>query len=186
VRYRATVRIRHSDVNHANGKDLPMFKLRPASRSDEAALGRYGAALMRQHHAADPRRFILTENPEAGYGRFLVSQIEDGDCLVMVAEQASEVVGYVFADIERTSWRDLRGPCGFIHDVYVDERARRQGTGRELVRAAIAWIHSRGMSQVVLWSKSGNESAQRLFSELGFRRTMIEMTLDRESSAPEV
>jgi hypothetical protein len=32
-------------------------------------------------------------------------------------------------------------------------------------------------------SKSGNESAQRLFAELGFRRTMIEMTLDRD--APE-
>lgn len=157
-----------------------MIRLRPAAPSDEAALGRYGAALMRQHHASDPARFILTEHPEAGYGRFLVSQIAEPDCLVMVAERSNEVVGYVFADIERTSWRDLRGPCGFIHDVYVDARARREGAGRELVRAAIAWIHSRGMSQVVLWSKSGNESAQRLFASLGFRSTMIEMTLDRE------
>ena len=162
-----------------------MIKLRPAIRSDEAALGRYGAALMRQHHASDPRRFILTDRPEAGYGRFLVSQLEDPDCLVMVAEQSNAIVGYVFADIERTSWRDLRGPCGFIHDVYVDESVRRQGTGRELVRAAIAWIHSREMAQVVLWSKSGNDSAQNLFAGLGFRRTMIEMTLDRSSSEPE-
>ena len=157
-----------------------MIQLRPAAPSDEAALGRYGAALMRQHHASDPRRFILTEHPEAGYGRFLVSQLADPDCLVMVAERSNEVVGYVFADIERTSWRDLRGPCGFIHDVFVDASARREGAGRELVRAAIAWIHARGMSQVVLWSKSGNESAQRLFASLGFRSTMIEMTLDRE------
>jgi GNAT superfamily N-acetyltransferase len=161
-----------------------MIQLRPATKTDEASLGRYGAALMRQHHASDPRRFIQTDHPEAGYGRFLVSQLGDPDVLVMVAEREGEAVGYVFADIERTSWRDLRGPCGFIHDVYVDERVRRSGTGSELVRAAIDWIHSRGMSQVVLWSKSGNENAQHLFASLGFRKTMIEMTLDRQDSKP--
>ena len=137
---------------------------------------------MRQHHASDPRRFILTDRPEAGYGRFLVSQLADPGCLVLVAEVSNEVVGYVFAQIEPTSWRDLRGPCGFIHDVYVHERHRQQGTGRALLGAAIDWIRSRGLSQVVLWSKSGNDAAQRLFAKLGFRETMIEMTLDRERS----
>ena len=44
--------------------------------------------------------------------------------------------------------------------------------------AAIEWAHSRGMAQVVLWSKSRNDGAQRLFAKLGFRDTMIEMTLD--------
>ena len=137
---------------------------------------------MRQHHSADPKRFILTDRPEAGYGRFLVSQLANPDYLVLVAEQSGEVVGYVHAALEGTSWRDLRGPCGFVHDVYVDERMRHQGTGRELVRAAIDWVHSRGLSQVVLWSKSGNEAAQHLFASLGFRRTMIEMTLDKPTS----
>ena len=159
-----------------------MINLRPAAKPDEAVLGRLGAALMRQHHASDPRRFILTERPEAGYGRFLVSQLANPDSLVLVAEVSDEIVGYVFADIEPTSWRDLRGPCGFIHDVYVREGMRRQGTGAELVQAAIAWVRSRGMSQVVLWSKSGNEAAQRLFARLGFRDTMVEMTLDPAAS----
>ena len=159
-----------------------MVDIRAAEKSAEAALGRLGAALMRQHHASDPRRFILTDRPEAGYGRFLVSQLANPDYLVLVAERSNEVVGYVFAGIEPTSWRDLRGPCGFIHDVYVHESARREGAGRELLRAAIEWIHSRGMSQVVLWTKTGNDSAQRLFARLGFRETMTEMTLDREAS----
>ncbi len=139
---------------------------------------------MRQHHTADPHRFILTDRPEAGYGRFLVSQLANPDSLVLVAELSNEIVGYVFADIEPTSWRDLRGPCGFIHDVYVREPVRRRGTGRELVRAAIAWVRSRGLSQVVLWSKSGNQAAQRLFATLGFRDTMVEMTLDQDASEP--
>ena len=155
-----------------------MIAIRPAKQSDQEILGRYGAALMRQHHASDPRRFIMTEHPESGYGRFLVSQLEDPDCAVLVAEDTGHVLGYVFASLEGTSWRDLRGPCGFIHDVYVAEEARRRGVGQELARAAIGWIRSRGMGQVVLWSKTKNEAAQRLFATLGFRDTMVEMTLD--------
>ena len=161
-----------------------MIKIRPAAIDDQEALGRYGAALMRQHHAADPRRFILTDRPESGYGRFLVSRLSDPSFVVLVAELSGEVVGYVLAGLEPTSWRDLRGPCGFVHDVYVDERARRQGTGQALLSAAIAWAQSKGLAQAVLWSKSGNDAAQRLFAGLGFRPTMIEMTLDRETSKP--
>ena len=161
-----------------------MIPIRPASTSDVVALGRLGAALMRQHHASDPRRFILTDRPEEGYGRFLVSQLANPDLLVRVAERENEVVGYVLAGIEPTSWRDLRGPCGFIHDVYVHESARRQGTGQALVRAAIEWAHSRGMTQVVLWSKTRNDAAQIMFAKLGFRETMTEMTLDGEASKP--
>jgi ribosomal protein S18 acetylase RimI-like enzyme len=159
-----------------------MISIRPASKSDEVVLGRLGAALMRQHHASDPRRFILVDRPEEGYGRFLISQLANPDYLVLVAERENEVLGYVFAGIEPTSWRDLRGPCGFIHDVYVHESARRQSIGQSLLRAAIAWAHSRGRAQIVLWSKSGNDGAQSLFAKLGFRDTMIEMTLDGEPS----
>jgi ribosomal protein S18 acetylase RimI-like enzyme len=160
-----------------------MIAIRTAVKADQEILGRYGAALMRQHHASDPRRFILTDRPEAGYGRFLVSQLADPDCLVLVAQSSGEIVGYLYAGIEPTSWKELRGPCGFVHDVYVDERVRRQGIGGELVRAAISWIRSKGHPQVVLWSKPKNDAAQRLFTELGFRATMIEMTLDHESLA---
>ena len=38
--------------------------IRPARVADEPALGRYGGALMRQHHALDPQRFIRSEQPE--------------------------------------------------------------------------------------------------------------------------
>lgn len=158
-----------------------MITIRPATTSDQEPLGRFGGALMRQHHAADPRRFIQVEHPEAGYGRFLVSQIPNPNSLVVVAEYSGTVVGYVYADVESTNWMELRGPCGVVHDIYVDESARRLGAGRELMRAAIAWIRSKGQSQVVLLTKTRNEHAQRLFATLGFRPTMMEMTLDQDA-----
>jgi len=156
--------------------------IRPATTSDEAALGRYGGALMRQHHELDPRRFILTERPEAGYGRFLMSRLDDPDSVVLVAERAGAIVGYVYAGLEPLNWRELRAPCGFVHDVYVEAGARRQAIGDRLVQAAIAWVATKGMPRVVLWSAARNDAAQRLFDRLGFRRTMVEMTLDLEDS----
>ena len=155
-----------------------MITIRPAHASDQEALGRYGAALVHQHHAADSRRFIYVAHPEAGYGRFLVSQITNPDSLVLVAEHEGKVVGYVFAGVEGTDWMDLRGPSGVVHDIYVDESARHLGAGRELLHAAITWVRSKGRTQVVLLTKTKNEHAQHLFAALGFRPTMIEMTLD--------
>ena len=155
-----------------------MLTIRPATAADEQILGRFGAALMRQHHAADARRFILLEQPEEGYGRFLVSQIKSPNSLVLVADNGSAIVGYVYADVESTNWMELRGPCGVVQDVYVDDAARRLGAGRLLLNAAIAWIGSKGRTQVVLMTKSRNVNAQHLFTALGFRPTMIEMTLD--------
>jgi len=99
---------------------------------------------------------------------------------VMVAAKAGQVVGYVYADVEPTNWMELRGHCGVVQDVYVDAAARSQGAGRALVHAAIEWIGSRGFSQVVLMTKTRNEHAQNLFTALGFRKTMIEMTLDQD------
>ena len=157
-----------------------MITIRPATASDQDQLGIFGGALMRQHHAADPKRFLHVEHPEAGYGRFLVSQLSNPNSLVMVAENAGTVIGYIFADVEPTNWMELRGPCGVVQDVYVDEAARHLGAGRELMNAAIAWIRSKGRSQVVLLTKTANEHAQHLFTKLGFRMTMIEMTLDQE------
>jgi len=162
-----------------------MITIRPATASDQEHLGRFGGALMRQHHTADPKRFIQVEQPESGYGRFLVSQLSSPNSLVMVAEHSGTVIGYVFAEVESTSWMELRGPCGVVHDIYIDEAARRLGAGRKLMSAAIAWIRSKDRSQVVLLTKSRNEHAQHLFTTLGFRPTMIEMTLDQDTKGEE-
>jgi len=156
--------------------------LRPARPSDEAALGRFGGALMRLHHAWDPQRFIMTPHPERGYGRFLVSQLDDPESVVLVAERTGVVVGYVYASLEPMSWKELRDACGFIHDVYVDEPARGNGVGAVLVRGAIAWLRDQGAPRVILGSAAKNVTAQRLFDRLGFRSTMIEMTLELGAS----
>ena len=115
-------------------------------------------------------------HPEAGYARFLGSQLDRPDVAIFVAEDQEEVVGYVYAGIEPISWKELRDKCGYVHDLVVDDTHRRRGLGTALMQAALAWMTERGLPRVVLWTAQPNETAQRLFDRLGFRRTMIEMT----------
>ncbi|HUE89123.1 MAG TPA: GNAT family N-acetyltransferase [Vicinamibacterales bacterium] len=153
--------------------------IREATRDDLAALGRLGAVLMRAHYAFDPRRFLAPgDAPEDGYACFLDTQLREPDVVILVAEQAGRVVGYVYAGLEPLSWKELRGPAGFIHDVAVDDPARGTGVARELIAAAIEWLRQRGAPRVMLWTAAQNERARRLFDAAGFRNTMVEMTLE--------
>ncbi len=154
-------------------------RVRSATRADLPALGRLGAHLMTVHYEFDRRRFVApTGNPAAGYAHFLASQIDAADATVLVAERAGAVVGYVYAGIEPFSWKELREAAGFVHDIVVDGPARRSGVAVALMDAAIAWVRAQGVGSVMLWTAAPNEGAHRLFERLGFRRTMIEMTLD--------
>ena len=157
--------------------------IRRATPGDEAALGRFGAALMRMHHGLDPQRFLATSDPERGYGRFLVSQLDDADTLVLVAELDGVVVGYAYASLQPMSWMDLRAACGGLHDVFVDEAVRGRGVGEALVRESIAWLEARDVPRVVLWTAARNPGARRLFERLGFRPTTVEMAREAGGGA---
>ena len=154
-----------------------MLTIRRAEPRDAVALGTLGATLMRTHYAFDPQRFLAAgDDAERGYAAFLRSQLNDDDAAVFVAERDGRIVGYVYAGLEPLSWKELRGPAGFIHDVMVEEGERGAGAGRALIEAAISWLRERGAPRVMLWTAEPNEGAQGVFLRLGFRRTMIEMT----------
>jgi ribosomal protein S18 acetylase RimI-like enzyme len=57
-------------------------------------------------------------------------------------------------------------------------RAVKKGIAESLVQEAIDWLRAHGAPRVVLWTAEQNAAAQHLFSRIGFRRTMIEMTLE--------
>ena len=151
--------------------------IRRATESDLPVLGRLGAMLLQMHYDFDPQRFMApaASSPE-GYAWFLGSQLNQNDAAVFVAQDGGSVIGYVYAGLEPQSWKELREPAGFIHDVVVDESNRKSGVATRLMETALEWLHSRGAPRVILWTAEQNHSAARLFSHLGFRRTMIEMT----------
>src|SRR5690606_14866002 len=166
----------------ASGTSGPVT-IRPATPSDEHALGRLGALLVHVHHGFDPERFIdVVPETSARYGAFLRAQLDRPDALVLVAEIEGEVVGYAYAADEGYDYASLRGPAGVIHDLVVDPAYRRRGLGRRLLDAAVAELESRGVPRIVVMTAERNELAQRMCAQAGFRRTMIEMTRESEGA----
>jgi ribosomal protein S18 acetylase RimI-like enzyme len=155
------------------------MQIRKALPSDSPALGRLGAMLMRAHYEFDRQRFLAPHpGSESGYASFLGSLLDSEDDVVFVAEDEGTIVGYVYAALEPLSWKELRGPAGFVHDVAVAEEARKTGVAKQLMEAAIAWLREHRAPRVILWTASPNTAARNLFQSLGFRSTMIEMTLE--------
>jgi ribosomal protein S18 acetylase RimI-like enzyme len=166
-----------SDNTKSESRTGPI--IRRATPADLALIGRLGALLVKEHYDFDPQRFLAARpgTPE-GYASFISTQLEDPDVAVLVAEDNGDVIGYTFAAVEGYDYMALRGPAGVLHDVIVDPEHRGQGVGRLLLDAALEFFRSRGVPRVVLSTAARNEAAQRLFKSIGFRRTMIEMTID--------
>jgi len=157
--------------------------IRRATNADLPTLGRLGALLVQQHHDFDSRRFLAgNRSTPHHYSEFLGSQLADPDVVVLVAEQDQQVIGYTFAAMEGYDYKSLRGPAGLLHDILVDPDHRGHGVGRRLLDETVSILQQRGARQIVLSTAERNDSAQRLFARLGFRRTMIEMT--RELDEP--
>lgn len=155
--------------------------IRRAEPRDLESLGRLGAMLMQTHYAFDPKRFLSPgDTAESGYSSFLGSVLAQPDACVFVAEENGAIAGYVFVQLEPLSWKELRGPAGFIHDVAVREESRRARIAAKLTEAALEWLREQRAPRVILWTAAPNEAARTLFHRIGFRDTMIEMTMELE------
>jgi ribosomal protein S18 acetylase RimI-like enzyme len=154
--------------------------IRRAKRTEMGAVARMAAALVREHHALDPRRFMLVEPLEDGYRQWLGKEIGRRGAVILVAEEDDEIVGYAYGTMEPRNWSDLLDACGKLNDVYVTPPARRRRIARRLTEAMLIELAALGAPRVVLMSAEQNPGAHALFASVGFRRTMIEMTRERD------
>ena len=147
-------------------------------------VGELGALLVKTHHDFDSRRFLApSSRTPADYASFLAAQLDDPDVAILVADANATVLGYAFAAVEGYDYMALRGPAGVVHDVIVEPEHRRQGVGRALLEAALAFLRSRAVARAIVSTAEQNEAAQRLLATMGFRRTMIEMARELDSTA---
>lgn len=158
--------------------------VRPAAASDLPILGKLAAELVRFHHEIDPERFFLPSGVEEGYRRWLGTELANSEAIVLVAELDGEVVGYVYGRLEKRDFNMLLSAHAALHDVLVVERARRSGAAAALIEAFASRAAERGVPRVVLHTATSNTKAQALFRKLGFRDTMLEMTLEMPKTTP--
>lgn len=151
-------------------RDMTLADLEPVSLLAEQ--------LVLLHHGWDTTRFFTTPDVAKGYRRYFQSQLGVEGVLLLTAEVEGAIAGYLFGTLEARDWAKLLDAHGAVHDVFVSVAHRRQGVAHALMNEAKARFLSLGARQVVLYSASSNTQGQALFRQLGYRPTMVEMTLD--------
>ena len=71
-------------------------------------------------------------------------------------------------------------PFGLVEDVFVEEAARGQGTGRELLKALIEEAKKRGCYKLIATSRHGRDDVHAWYERLGFRDHGIEFRMNFE------
>lgn len=165
-------------LSAARRHDAHAMMIRHATENDLPAMSRLAASLVRLHHAFDADRFLLPERIEEGYRWWFSKELQNPGAVLLVAEEGSEIAGYAYGRMEERDWNMLLDACGALHDLFVDERYRGSGIGRQLVLRAIDELKGRGAPRVVLHAATSNTNAQQLFKSVGFRPTMVEMTCE--------
>ncbi len=158
--------------------------MRRATAADLPILGKLAAELVGFHHAIDPARFFLPSGVEEGYRRWLGQEIGSDEAIVLVAELDGEVVGYLYGRLEKRDFNMLLSAHAALHDVLVIDRARRSHAGEALVTDFARLAAERGAPRIVLHTAVSNTRAQALFRKLGFRETMLEMTMETGAAKP--
>jgi GNAT superfamily N-acetyltransferase len=143
--------------------------LRAATISDYAAIRDllHDSDAYHAHHAPDLAR--LPDTP-----RFtrddLTELLAHATCLVLVAEEAGDIVGFVEASIRHPDRPDeATDPWCGINNLAVAQPWRRRGIGKQLVAAAEDWARHNAITQVRLDVFEFNEGARSLYDELGYR-----------------
>ena len=111
---------------------------------------------------------LVHEQAQAFWSR-VAEGVAKGERALLIAEDAHGICGtvqLVFAPFENQPHR------ADLAKMLVHRRARRQGLGEALMRAAEAMAHSCGKSLLVLDATTGGD-AERLYQRLGWQRVGV-------------
>lgn len=155
-----------------------MTLVREMTADDLQPVSLLAEQLVKLHHGWDTARFFITDDIAKGYRWYFNSLLGDAESLLLVAELDGVIAGYLYGSVEPRDWAKLLDAHGAIHDVFVAEAHRQHGVARALMNEAKTRLGAKGAKQLVLYSASANTQGQALFRALGYRPTMVEMTLD--------
>ena len=155
-----------------------VIDIKKATKRDLPQIAKLAGALVRQHYAFDPKRFMLIDNPEQGYEWWFGKELTNEKALILRAKLDGEIVGYAYARQEPRDWNQLLDAHAALHDILVADSARRRGIGKLLLERVLSEMKQRGAPRVVLHTATKNRAAQKLFASFGFRQTMLEMTCE--------
>lgn len=118
------------------------------------------------------RRFYRQPPDLQGARRFITERLRANESAVLLAlvegDGSSKAVGFVqlYPAFSSVSMK----PLWILNDLYVVPEARRHGVGKALMESARQLALSTGSKELILETAKDNDSAQKLYEQLGHRR----------------
>jgi ribosomal protein S18 acetylase RimI-like enzyme len=114
------------------------------------------------------RRFYEQPGDVALASAYLHARLERGESTILLAEADGDLLGFVQL---YPTWCSVAAARIFVlYDLFVDDRVRRGGVGRALMRAAQDFGRAAGAVRLDLSTARTNARAQALYESLGWQR----------------
>ena len=119
------------------------------------------------------RKLLWDESSDAEHRAEMLDIYEHTETqFVLVAETADgRIVGFLEASI-RSFVEDCHSDhVGYLEGWFVEEKYRRGGIGRKLVKAAESWAQSKGCAEMASDAEVGNDASLQAHQNLGYEET---------------
>lgn len=156
--------------------------IRRATQLDIPAVLPMVSKICALHETWDAAKYGFLPNPAQRYEGWLGKLVNSDRTVFLVAEDQTnaQLAGFLVATIEREIPIYRLKEFAFIHDLWVEPEYRRSGVARQLVMQTIEQFQKMGVEQIRLDTAAKNDAARKLFSECGFRPSVVEMLIELE------
>lgn len=160
-------------MGNTTGVHVDDIIIRQAVEDDVDRIGELWKRLVTHHRLLDEQLPEAAEDGDKLYAHHILNRLEDQLTRVFVAEVDGQVVGYVFGIVvDLVPEMFIAEPGGFLADIYVDEKYRGKGIGRDLVDALTKWFRARGVAYVELYVANKNDDARDFWDKIGAKDLM--------------
>ncbi len=134
------------------------------------------------HHKAVNSFFSRVDDAHEKFGEFALSNIRNREkWIVLIAFYGDEFAGYCMAAIEEYPPLYEKTKYGYIMDMAVREKHRRNNIGTKLFLMVADWFRERGLLRIELHAVAANSTGLEFWRKLGFEDFMIKMSKDIQS-----
>ena len=143
------------------------MQIRRARKEDLEAVSDLIVRTKRLNNEFDPL-FAVVPDAKTRAEKYISSTIGTQDKLLLVAVEASKVVGMIRAEMRERIFYEPHSE-GFITDFYILPEHRRKALGNDMLQQAAAELKKMGAQIIVADVPSRNDIANRFYTKRGFR-----------------
>ncbi|MFT2093017.1 N-acetyltransferase family protein [Paraglaciecola sp. 2405UD69-4] len=148
------------------------IKIRPAVISELPILREFEQGII-----ATERPFNECLKPEGIHYYDLGALIESDKSIVMVAEDAGQIIASGYARIRESKPHLIHDFHIYLGFMYVVESHRGQGINQLIMEALVLWGKKLGFEDFYLEAYADNRPALTAYEKMGFKPSLIEMKL---------